>query len=414
MLQIAAPYPNCTYSVPFYGPSVSCGAPTTGNASFQDDVWNLINGWSCDPEGDCSGVTIEYVGFVPQWPGNITLSAAALLGLNESLYNADNMQTFDLGSNDRARLYVTVPSLEINERKASSYETIECGLYNTSYVVNFTFSNGQQDVTVTNMTRLNGVSNQLSYSICGDSIGSSSEPCSGPVLAYMSILDALDNILGGNLAVSQYQVTGSTRTQITSTVLMETMEMQSVRNSNPGVSGITEPLSIANMTMSEALEQIVRNTTLSLFSDSYFLQNSTTASIRPILVFAPQNAYAYSPRNLFIAYGLGILTATVIVVVGLICIWTSGNSFGSSFSTILRTTRNTDLDAIVPARETQGAFPMSKQLGETKLILQRQVCDAEMRTAFAVLSAPEDRGEEMKGLKPTAKRRMSFDSLLQR
>ncbi|KAE9381012.1 hypothetical protein N431DRAFT_363157 [Stipitochalara longipes BDJ] len=427
--QISAPFPNCTYSIPFYGPSLSCGAPAIGGSLFQEDVGNLIYNTTCH-QGSCDGASIIYVSYVPQiQSANTTLSAATLLGLNDtlSLFYANvastvSLYTFDMVSNDHARLFATVPKLETNETnlyQPSWYQTIECGLYNTSYVVNFTFVNGQQNITITNKTQLNGVSNQLSYSICEESEGSADEPCSGPVLGYMSLLDALDNILMGFLTNDQYNVIGSTRTQITNTVLMETMELQGLLNAGAGLGGIkglSEPLSIANMTMSKALEEIIQNATLSLFSDSYFLQNSSTTPIRPITVSTPQNAYVYNRRNLFIAYGLGILISITLVIVGLICIWASGDSFGASFSAILRTTRNVQLDAIVPAKETHGTFPMSKELGSTKLILRKQVCEEGMRTAFIVVGAavaPENKVEGME-LTKRAARRMSFDSLLER
>jgi hypothetical protein len=426
ILQIAAPYPNCTYSVPFYGPSISCAPTTTGNSSFQEDISEVIKDSDCD---GCHGIDLTYVGFVPQFT-DTTLSDAALEGLKEALNNPYSIQTpntLDQVSTDRARLYATILNSSVAS-SASGYKTIECGLYNTSYVVNFTFSNGQQDVIVTNMTQLNGVNSNLWYTLCGDNWG----PCAGPGMAYNSILDTLGNLIIGSLAVEQYGSINSNRTQLASTVLMETMEIQGLLRADPSISGLSEPLSIANMTMSEALEQIVLNTTLSLFSDSYFLsvslfpsvtstlvlttlrQNSTTASILPVLVSTPQNAYLYSSRNLLIAYGVGILIATIIVTMGIVCIWESGNSFGASFSAILRTTRNTQLDAIVPAREAQGAFPLSKQLGKTKLILRRQVGEADMRTAFAVVDGAEGGEEGTELTKPSAKRRMSSESLLER
>jgi hypothetical protein len=111
-----------------------------------------------------------------------------------------------------------------------------------------------------------------------------------------------------------------------------------------------------------------------------------------------------------IAYGIGIFITGIIVMVGIVCIWASGNSFGASFSTILRTTRNIQLDAAVQARETEGAFPLSKQLGETKLILRRY---EDTRTAFAVADTAGG-GDELTALGETwAKRRASFDSQLE-
>ena len=120
----------------------------------------------------------------------------------------------------------------------------------------------------------------------------------------------------------------------------------------------------------------------------------TTASTIPVVVSSQQNAYTYSSRNLIISYGIGISVDIIIVAVGILCIWTSGNSFGASFSTILRTTRNIQLDAVVQARETEGAFPLSKQLGSTKLILRRY---EDTRTAFAVIETHHPSDAAMKG-----------------
>ncbi|KAE9371044.1 hypothetical protein N431DRAFT_491492 [Stipitochalara longipes BDJ] len=361
ILQITAPYPNCTYFVPFYGPSISCDAALAGLKMTLDDPYSI-------QISDNSFTTINEAGLASISPGATATESNGAF-------------------------------------PASAYETIECGLYNTSYVVNFTFNNGRQEVIVTNMTQLNGVSSWAWYNLCSYDWG----PCAGPGMAYNSIIDALGNILIGYLAIQPYGDMASTRTQIMSTVLIETTDLQGNLRGSPSNDGLREQMSIANMTLSEALEQIVLNTTLSLFSDSYFLQNSTTASILPVLVSTPQNAYVYSSRNLFVAYGLGISIATVIVLVGIVCIWASENSFGASFSTILRTTRNIQLDAIVPAKETQGAFPLPEKLGKTKLILRQRG----MRTAFTVVDDDGGDGEEMETMRPSASRQMSSDSLLQ-
>jgi len=109
-------------------------------------------------------VNITYVAFVPQLEINLTLSDAALLGLKTTLNGtlSYSSNTIDQVSHDHVRLYATTSRPVAAESggftSASEYETIECGFYNASYVVNFTFSNGQQDVIVTNMTQLNGVS----------------------------------------------------------------------------------------------------------------------------------------------------------------------------------------------------------------------------------------------------------------
>ena len=96
------------------------------------------------------------------------------------------------------------------------------------------------------------------------------------------------------------------------------------------------------------------------------------ASRGPITRFSAQNAFSYEPRNLFIAYGIGLLFSLIVVIFGLLCIKSASASYTNSFSTILRTTRNHELDAVVPFAETSGAEPLSKNIGNVRLLLRRQ------------------------------------------
>lgn len=106
--------------------------------------------------------------------------------------------------------------------------------------------------------------------------------------------------------------------------------------------------------------------------DSTYRQNETAAAVVPVTVLTPQNAFVYRPRNLLISYISGVAATTVCVAVGFACISkASSEAFGTSFSTILRTTRNPELDGLVPAAETSGAEPLSKGLAAIKLRLVR-------------------------------------------
>ena len=114
-------------------------------------------------------------------------------------------------------------------------------------------------------------------------------------------------------------------------------------------------------------------------------ENASVAASGLVTVRTPQNAYAYNPRNLAIAYGLGIVASTAIVIVGLICIHAAEGSFSSSFSTILRMTRGSQLDGLVPASETQGKDPLPAHLARTKILLrQRPGKNEDVLTSFVV------------------------------
>ncbi|KAF7549449.1 hypothetical protein G7Z17_g6372 [Cylindrodendrum hubeiense] len=205
--QITAPFSNCSYTVEFYGPSFSCGDVSKDSLISAQLSTNLVT--AADP--------LTYAGFVPRTtydnPDGQGKEADAVFGLNVTLNasasNANFLPNYDKSdsSKDHARIYVIVPALD----PTVTSKVVECGLFNTSYVVDFTFQNGLQDITVRKKTRLNGV-------------------------------------------------------------VYNTKEMNTLLDFTRSMFGDKpENLSIGNMTMIEALEQTVTNITISLFSNSYFL-----------------------------------------------------------------------------------------------------------------------------------------------
>ncbi|RGP68681.1 hypothetical protein FSPOR_5151 [Fusarium sporotrichioides] len=379
ILTLPVPFPNSSYALDFYGPSISCDAPK--NESFAKQVDEVIKNatWSADPH--------VYVGFVPNLQG--VFSGAqdeeyAINGLeyalNDSLVATASFLDETGGNISAAKFFVSVP--DGYSRRANT--TLQCELYNSSFALNFTFNNGQQDVKY-KTKRINPVA-AMNTKRCYDE---DYNFCSA-VHAYISIMGAVGQFLVGSMTKNHYGSLFSTQTQIRSSVLMDTREMQALNEVTPG------PLN-GNISMSNALEDLFTNMTISLFSSSRFMQNNTAASRGPVTYSSAQNEFSYEPRNLFIAYGTGLLLSAIIVIVGLLCIKSASASYESSFSTILRTTRNPELDTIVPSAETTGAEPLSKHLGNIRLVLRRQEdmsesedSHAEKTTFFAVDSKSSD------------------------
>lgn len=95
--------------------------------------------------------------------------------------------------------------------------------------------------------------------------------------AFVAMFHALNIQLVGYIAnamgENQMKVV---QTQVLNTVFTQTPELHKILervNSRfaPVGRADSEPLSIANISMAEAVEQVFDNITLSLFSDSYFL-----------------------------------------------------------------------------------------------------------------------------------------------
>lgn len=132
--------------------------------------------------------------------------------------------------------------------------------------------------------------------------------------------------------------------------------------------------------------------------------------MRNVTVQSPQNAYIYAPRNLLIAYSLGCSITSVVVVFGLVCIYSASGSYATTFSTVLRTTKTLQLDTDISAAETSGLEPLPKRLGKTRVIFKRQYSspndDASPAWGFSVL---DGQSQETKKMRRVA----SLDSLLQ-
>lgn len=257
-------YPNSSYVLHFHGPSLSCRQPE--NSTFSEQVSNLTAVYQ-------GGSSWSYVAFVPAGAGTFNETAAevgiekaAIDGLNETMQGDISASTLDPNSAfDHARLYVVTPPWPVPSSVAAfsvaANVTIECGLYNTSYTANFTFNNGDHNIEW-NKTQLNGVTMS---SATGPSTDGSVNSTQGT--AYLSMLMALGDLLVGEVQSSHYGIVTTTKTLVLNTVLSETRELQILQT----VSGTSEPLTIANMSMADALEEMFTNATLSLFSDAYFL-----------------------------------------------------------------------------------------------------------------------------------------------
>lgn len=208
---------------------------------------------------------ISYVGFVPL---NLTHSENPVVdGLRYSLLNNSMAYPSDFTCSDRARLYTIAPN-EIGY--ANETGTIECGLFNSSYTVDFDFINGSQNISLRNLTKINGItgspgagSNDASL-YCSESVISTWTSPTAPTSSHIAMMAALGRLLIGWLPHMSSIAFG---TQITSSVLMDTQEMVNTQYTTPD----NLPASIANMSLSQALEEVFINATLSLFSDTSFL-----------------------------------------------------------------------------------------------------------------------------------------------
>lgn len=265
ILNPPAPYANCSYHLQFYGPSLSCGSATSTNTTR---VAEIVNPPGQDPNPK------QFVSFVPMGGIDNNETDAALYGLRYTLKGgstAAQMSTYDAMSEDHGRLYVVINDKFGGNFGAVAKKTIECGLYNTSYNVDFTFSNGQPSLNIVNATRLNGVASEAALAMCNTATShNEASVCSPEAVAYIALLNAFSQQLLGYLEQSHYGHIWSLQTQVAKTVFMDTKELyesQYYMNNGKGADTIPDDA----MGIVEALEEVFTNATLSLFSKTSFL-----------------------------------------------------------------------------------------------------------------------------------------------
>ena len=104
----------------------------------------------------------------------------------------------------------------------------------------------------------------------------------------------------------------------------------------------SEPWMCRNRTIDRAIEDLANNIIISMLSSSNFTMNTTAQ----ITFLSAQNVYKYDKRNLLVSYGAVILVTVIAIIIGIVSLIENGVYHDTSFSAIMATTRNPDLDAL--------------------------------------------------------------------
>lgn len=140
--------------------------------------------------------------------GNNHETDAALHGLRYTLQEgstAAQNSTYAAVSDDHGRIYVVINDKLGGNLWWAVNKTIECGLFNTSYSVDFAFSNWQPNLTLVNATRLNGVASDATLAMCNSGTSrNEASVCSPEAVGYIVLLNAFGQQLLGYVKQSHY------------------------------------------------------------------------------------------------------------------------------------------------------------------------------------------------------------------
>ena len=141
----------------------------------------------------------------------------------------------------------------------------------------------------------------------------------------------------------------------------------------PGLISFNESLTLLDghyqpvINLRSAIEELSRNLTISLLSSPVLQIASnatTTCYIETIMT-----VWVYDPWILWLPYGMAIFVSAVCLLVGGLAVFgNEGQIYDNSFSTVLRTTRNSELDNLIRFDRSSGQ-PLSRGIGEARIRL---------------------------------------------
>ncbi|EXJ79163.1 hypothetical protein A1O3_08664 [Capronia epimyces CBS 606.96] len=358
ILSAPAPAVNSSYTIDFYGPSLQCQPPPTAfNQSFQTLIGDL-------EQGKLLYERILYLA----WRPNVTDNLLWLETMLESGFNQGGGNL--IGPGDQlATVYFAF-------NRAYTLSLVECTLMNTSYVVDITNSDGFQTQQVRHSKPLGAITTIVGYQYSADD-------ALRKLMAYESILASFFGVLQGSIIhpeTTDTNVWSTDTTQVMSTTLGLTDELYSILTDSDSMTDFVTPaepdVSASGKSFARSVEELFQNITLSLMAFDRYRTNFTDLEHRHpltnVTILSPYIVYKYAPRNLIIAYTSAVGVAVLSVAVGCLVLFTSGKSYGNNFTTVMRTTNNPQVAALITHDDKDGRDPLSEHLAQAKFDLHHE------------------------------------------
>lgn len=365
IIDITPPDQNSSYQLSFFGPALNCseasGAETLAvNASVAqarevlnlpgipydtdprrvggNSLWLRYNAWPLSrrklnstskeaKDETCYNVT------QPFWH-NITNASA--WDINSDCVNADNVDYFFFTSD--------IP-------KQNTMVLITCQLHNASYDVSFSYENSRQNIDVRSVA--------LRERIKPDPVVSRSLPDFKNIV-YSAIFRAFNDMV-----LSIGLINSPPDSAVGSFLYFDGyVQISALRDFVEG----RHPLIREDVIT--AIKGIFQNITISTMGSVALAMPESEAAEIEVDIWRSGNVYVYNPMNLYIGYAWALTVSLMCVCWGFFVIYRHNqwSSYSMSFSTILRTTRYPEIDAIVCPEARKGTNPVPDDLLKVNLL----------------------------------------------
>lgn len=357
-----APFSNSSYSLDFYGPAVQCKAANESAGRMMYDFLRSSAEYCPIEDLNSGDEGAYYFGMVPG--RNQTTNKIYAVNLGQPSHPTDHKSSQPIAPEFWFGRTTTTNKGESRLCTGrGGWSNFTCALHNTSFSADFTFNGGVQSTNLRNVEYLEPMKWYVGVPT-GDSFDDSlyGNAPRYAVMSYQAVWVALNQQLIGTLS------SNPEGTRILQTPLIGSKDLGDWASFNFGGGVPPSIASIAgNRSLDVLIEEMAQNITLSLFSASY-LWNPNNTTPTTVTVGEMVNVYHYRCRNLLISYITAVIFALSGTAVGVFSLLVNGRSYSTpnSFSAVLCTTRNDDLDELVDAKSL-GAQPLDESLARTKL-----------------------------------------------
>ncbi|KAL1641360.1 hypothetical protein SLS58_006059 [Diplodia intermedia] len=351
ILPFTAPSPNSSYTLTFDAPAIKCetlSAAIANNTIQLADAATLQKAWNESMSADLSSST-----------------------LFNQLYTGKTMSVLDTH-------YIPNHFFINTNGAGAGGRNYSCHMWNASYTVLFRSVDGALTSTIT------ALAHTAPLRINGSGVATDYAPGQ---IAYWSLYSALADILVTRIYYGSTCSLVGADAALFKTGIAACPEIMSSPDDDDDTGGcgtgatsfegILSPWMCRNASVPRAVEDLSHNVSLSLLSSALFAD----ATPADVAVTAMRNYYAYNWRNLLYAYLAAVVAALVCVAVGVDAYVANGYSASASFSSIVFTTRNAELDALADGR-CLGARPVPREAKRTMLrygVLREEEADGGRR-----------------------------------
>ncbi|KAH8892986.1 hypothetical protein GQ53DRAFT_822484 [Thozetella sp. PMI_491] len=366
ILPLPAPATNSSYALQFFGPTLQCNeANSSQQPAFNNYTRNLASrGTYVIPELLNLGINGT----------NPIYFELVYSGLSAPFYDPSRPFDEELVQFPLPLAEILAPQIWIQ----TSNRSIVCVLVNASFDIGFDFSSGHQTITHRQPVQ---VLNEITFRMNCSGLTCMQISCfAGLFLAWSDILEgnvtlgattdgwvfsevSSDMLLTGLTACDEIENNGwNIPPYVNLLVFQDGIQPQFLKNLANNIFQ-RETQDCRNRTIDRGIEDLASNITISMLSSS----NLTTSTLlTPVQFREMRNVYRYNSTDLLASYMTAVTVTLLTVSVGLYALSANGASHSNSFSTILRTTRNPDLDELSKGQNL-GAAPLDQDMKKCKL-----------------------------------------------